>query len=272
MAITPRLDLLASAAKVARARVHHEALLREIPSVLEKRKPYRARVGDIELRTGWCSVFLTPGDFSEYGLGVIVGDLVHNLRSALDYIVTALVDASHAPLGNKHQFPIYSNELAFSKDVATPQWANRKGPLAGILHGLQDVWDVQPFNRKPTPEEDPLFLLNRFSNADKHRATAGYMPMLNAGGGQLIHSGDVVEQAEMPPLTDWEANREYEVGRVRFAPPYPPEVLFDAEISVDILFGTPAFGKYSVGHAVDVQTLQRMCDHVATVVDHFQNL
>jgi hypothetical protein len=90
------LDLSASDAKVARAHVHLKTLQREIPLAVAQRKPYTLRSSGIDPKDGWCTLFLTSNNATEYGLGVIVGELVHNLRCALDYIIPELGEASAA--------------------------------------------------------------------------------------------------------------------------------------------------------------------------------
>src|SRR5437899_1751727 len=151
------LDLSPSIAKLARARIHLDALKREIPVVISQRPPYSLRFSEVDPESGWTSIFLTPGDFTEFGLGVLVGDLVYNLRCALDYIISALVEASGGTVGVKHQFPIYTSAALYAEQVVSGSTTNAKGPLAGIVHGLVEIERLQPYKRKPDPEADPLF-------------------------------------------------------------------------------------------------------------------
>ena len=139
------LDLSASDAKVTRARVHLETLQREIPAAIARRKPYTPRLSEIDPDSGWCTLFLTSNNAPEYGLGVIVGELVHNLRCALDYIIPELVSASGATLGTKHQFPIFTCLNLYNKNVGTAALPNAKGHLRRIKYGLQEIFDLQPF-------------------------------------------------------------------------------------------------------------------------------
>lgn len=68
----------------------------------------------------------------------IVGDLMHNLRCALDYIVTALVNASGTKLARKHQFPIFTDENRFREEVLSSDLRpNPRGCLRGITIGLK---------------------------------------------------------------------------------------------------------------------------------------
>lgn len=66
---------------------------------------------DKDQETGWFRLLIRFKDEpEEFDLSVIVGDIFHNLRSALDYIVTALVDVSPgAKLTRKHQFIVFDN-------------------------------------------------------------------------------------------------------------------------------------------------------------------
>lgn len=268
---TVPLDVSASEAKIARARVHFEALKTESAAVIQQHNPYTLRISDVDQQTGWCSLFMTLHNLTEHGLGVVVGDVIHNLRCAVDYIVTTLVDDSGATLRNKHQFPIYVDQTAYEKAVGNATSALKDGPLRDVTRGLREIWEVQPFNRKPQPEADPLFVVQRFSNADKHRVIAAFMPFLGGITGKF-DIGEVVEQQQVPPPADLETNREYEVERFRFAAPYPPKVTFNADVSVRVHFGTPAFGQHLVGHAVSIEMLKATCDHVAMVTNLFKAL
>lgn len=92
--------------------------------------------------------------------GVLIGEIVHNLRSALDHAVYA---AAAEPSGTT-QFPIVRKR---------EDWPSR---LAVQLRSVPDqiveqVERVQPFHAEPpsTPERHLLAILNRLSNMDKHR-------------------------------------------------------------------------------------------------------
>ncbi len=90
------LDLSSSRAKLARASEHLDVFEREGAAALKERNPCSFHVGDINRDTGWVSIYLEVRELREPHLGVILGDVMHNLRCALDYIVTALVDKAGA--------------------------------------------------------------------------------------------------------------------------------------------------------------------------------
>jgi hypothetical protein len=71
---------------------------------------------DLDPDSGWCPIFVKsqPG---ELGTAVILGEFVHDLRSALDYIVTALADREQIRLTQYHQFPIAYTRGGYTKAV-----------------------------------------------------------------------------------------------------------------------------------------------------------
>ncbi len=266
------LNLSQSDAKLARARLHLDALKGETDRVLKERNPYAIRTSPIHVKSGWCSVLLTPRDFTEYGLGVIVGDLIHNLRSALDYIVTGLVLASGATLTNRHEFPIFTDPADYAKKVGTTAAAKSGGPLAGVTHGLAEIKRLQPYHCQPQTDSDPLFCIQRLSNADKHREISAYMPMLGNANWRLVTVGQIIAQWFPTSLPPWEPDREFVLGRVRFAEPYPTNIRTEIEMRMDIVFGVPAFGPYPLGYGVTHEILVKTYDHVAMVIDLFKAL
>src|SRR4051812_13956001 len=112
------LDLRGSRAKLARAAHHLGSLDRELP-IARNHQPVALRVTEVDQDTGWCEVYGSLLEIEEPLLAVITDDYVHNLRSALDYIVTGLVEASGADLHTRHQFPIYESKKLFRKEVGT---------------------------------------------------------------------------------------------------------------------------------------------------------
>jgi hypothetical protein len=265
------LNLSASDAKVARARVHLETLQQEIPVAIARRKPYTPRLSGINPNSGWCTLFLSSTNGPEHGLAVIVGELVHDLRCAVDYIIPELVRVSGATLGTQHQFPIYTSQVHYGEKVGTAAIANPRGPLGEINHGLKEIFDLQPFHKQPDPEGHRLALVQQFSNADKHRIISAVAPVPQAFSG-MIEEGEVLEEWKSPKLPEWKPNVEYEIARLRFAKPYPPTLTLNATVSVEIFFETPPFGRNVSGSRIDIGVLQEMCEDVAGIVDRFKKL
>ena len=105
-------------------------------------------------------------------LSPVIGDCVHNLRAALDYIVWALTtDAVRtSKAANKIEFPIYPDPTAYDLGVVQK--------LIGVPPKAQTVIKcLQPFNGpdcRPDfslahPKDRPLWHLFELDNWDKHR-------------------------------------------------------------------------------------------------------
>lgn len=111
-------------------------------------------------------------------LSLVLGDIVHNLRSILDHLAWVLVLVSGNNPSDTHprtQFPLYTDRLT------------DKGTLRDVtIHpGINDqaraiVEWAQPYTRSDDPTRHPLSILNELSNIDKHRwvqLTAGKFAM-----------------------------------------------------------------------------------------------
>jgi len=266
------LNLKDSEAKVARARIHLETLQGEIGPSVSKGNLYSYRVGEVD-KDGWCRIYMTPHKIGESELGIIVGDIVHNLRCALDYIISALVNASPgATLSNKHQFPIHVDEGEYRRLVGDKSSVSSKNsPLYGIISaGLEEVWNRQPFHRQPYPVDEPTYFVRVLSNADKHRVIASAIPQDIDRAIELVHDGRIVEAVDSWFGSEWKADEEREVKRVCFERPYPAKIDLKGDVTVMVQFTTPPFLKDHLRNPVRPDTLNAMCDYVAAIVERFK--
>lgn len=113
----------------------------------------------------WHVVFVLQS-YPPLRLGVILGDIVHNLASALDQLVARAVEASGEKVSRHHGFPICRTPAQYEKASVRQ--------LAGIPAGSrfrEIVAETQPF-RAGDPNGHPLSVLNDLWNADKHRTVA----------------------------------------------------------------------------------------------------
>ncbi len=260
------LDLGPSETKIARARQHLDTLEREVPAEIVESGPYAVRFSEVDPQTGWCEISLVPQDTEKPRLSVLVGDLVHNLRCALDYIITALADASGTPLTTRHQFPIFNTEGGYSARVTR----KKDGPLQGIVHGNTLIDTLQPYKLKPNPRADPLWHIHRFSNADKHREPIAFLAIPH-GSFKIRFNGVRVETEEFTEITNWSPNEEYVISRMRFDPPRARNLRVDGPMQLEVIFTTPAF-ETEPAHSVGLTELRESCDHVAMVIDAFKLL
>lgn len=267
------LDLSASHAKIDRAFEHLEVLEREIPGSVPKEGAYLIRFSEVDQQTGWCDVILVPNHPEKPRLGVVFGDVMHNLRCALDYIVTGLADASRTQLAKKHQFPVFLDPGRYRDHVGTDQAAKPGGPLDGITHGLAEVGRFQPYHCQPDPRADLLWNVYRFSNADKHREAAGFLVIPGGDVRVFLPSSAIVTDTHIIyTITDWSPDQEYVIKRLRFARPYPDPRDFRAETpAAGTGFTTPPFDG-EPEHRVHIYKLRETCDHVRAVVEAFEQI
>jgi|ERR1019366_6629121 hypothetical protein len=122
----------------------------------------------LDAQTGENVVTIEPVGSPPAHIGMIIGDILYDLRSALDQLAYALaVKNLGEPLLDKiargSEFPIYEDPTDYSK--------HRKRKIGGVSPSAQTVIDgLQPFNAGPDFRSHPLWLLNELSNIDKHRA------------------------------------------------------------------------------------------------------
>ena len=96
-------------------------------------------------------------------VALIIGDSLQNVRSAMDYLVWELALAAEAEPNEKHAFPICATPKAFKDEI-------RRGRLLGIPEGLiAKIEALQPYRRGETWEASVPWVLNHFTNINKHR-------------------------------------------------------------------------------------------------------
>jgi hypothetical protein len=130
-------------------------------------EPVRIESSGFDAVSGWWTFRTVEVKRLPLRPSVIVGDVVHNLRSALDHLVCQLVLFNHQTPTTGNQFPIESDRTRFSKSA--------RRMLAGVRddHATR-IEALQPFNRTEDDELSKarawaLGLLRDLSNQDKHR-------------------------------------------------------------------------------------------------------
>lgn len=152
--------------KLARGRLHAETLARSVTEWIQ-RCPLAARAEYTLDRLGY-RLILEP--FAEAPLcehwALLIGDCVHNLRSALDNLCFSLARAHRDPPADPSgiYFPVFDDPQRFQRDAV--RTLRQLPPRAAAL---VERW--QPFHRgdRALINRDALFLLKELSNQDKHR-------------------------------------------------------------------------------------------------------
>jgi hypothetical protein len=212
-----------------RAAEHWRVIQSSVDGFLEKvPQPYRVDVRDDELtreRSWWLEVVEQPPAVEWAG---ITGELLHNLRSALDHLAFALCLA-HAPETEpprQTKFPIFWEKRRFED-------TGRGGglyKLAGMSPGMQEaIRAEQPFSlSEGAPKTQSIWLLQQMSNIDKHRT----LNLAVIPGGMTMTAWFEDPQVEM----NFILSPEGEIARarprtpdavVRTEPVFKPQVVFD---------------------------------------------
>jgi hypothetical protein len=162
--------------KLDRAEEHLMLLGSEIDAFLES-KPYVVE-GQFEPETHEWVERIRVKSNPPAKLGVIVGDYVHNLRSALDHLAWQLVLLDGGTPGERTQFPITSTRREFDRQ------AKRLGALTD--RHLAGIESAQPYHAEDRLKEHPLNSLSYLSNIDKHRIVHPMFGYIRAEGVQPL--------------------------------------------------------------------------------------
>ncbi len=151
------------AAKLDRAQEHLKALHAQLPAFLDE-KPHRF-VGYLDPQARRYSIRVIIEKDPPLLWSIIVGDFVHNLRSALDHLIWQLVIVGGGKPTRSNQFPIFTQEPHTERQREA--WDRMTNGLSEDI--LNAVKQVQPYTTPDRAKETGLALLNGLSNEDKHR-------------------------------------------------------------------------------------------------------
>jgi hypothetical protein len=152
-------------AKLDRADEHLNALADAIQVFISRDpQPFGISVPYFDPNTNWYTVYAIVEEEPPDRLGVILGDVLHNTRSALDHLVWQLVilDGGIPKGGSRgNAFPISMTEAA---------WETAKGQhLAGVSEAHRNILEkTQPF-KADNPDLSLFGWLRYLSDTDKHQ-------------------------------------------------------------------------------------------------------
>ena len=115
-------------------------------------------------------------------ISLLIGDAMHNLRSALDVLAFSLAAAHTKPLpkeiADRSEFPIFGNENGDGRDLfhrvnkktGRPAFGSGLIKIDGWHPGAQAAVErLQPYKRGNEFRSDPLWLLHELDRISKHR-------------------------------------------------------------------------------------------------------
>lgn len=225
-------------AKIARADEHAQLLEREVGAFFDRDpQPVATSVGYFDPESGWHMVYGIVREDPPPRLGVILGDLVHNVRSALDHLVWQLVlwndeTQTEGPRGNAFPFAMTKNAWKGAS----------KGPLLGVSDKHRAILrEVQPYKGRNGPENTATAALRDLSNVDKHQVVhPALATILDPGAGPHRASFRVGEAKIVAEQVNYGERFKHgaPLMRARTEPPNSNvKVEVDGQIPGDIVFG-----------------------------------
>jgi hypothetical protein len=149
-------------AKMTRAEENIRNLDAEIAAVLRTTPPSYTVLGQLQ-NNGLEYVIVAKGKIViPLRIPVLIGEIVHHLRSSLDHLITALVIKNGGTPTSHHQFPICTSADEFKKSVDRGRIQDVSPSAAKIIES------VQPYTN-PTPTDTVLHAVKNLNNLDKHR-------------------------------------------------------------------------------------------------------
>lgn len=196
-------------AKINRADAHLQTLDQEWAKYLRSEpRPYGFPI-HINPQTGDHTIYAEFRQPPPPMLSVIVGDVLHNLRSALDHLAWELVIRGGGKPGRHTSFPICDTEDRWRSEV---EWRRRSGDRRSPLDGIEPGGAIWRFIKAVQPYEGAVYAnaitaLRALSNADKHR--------------QLLISGLFPDPDDFAALLQWSPEAVLREQRIFLGPDKP---------------------------------------------------
>ena len=204
-------------------------------------------------------------------LSLVIGDCVHNFRSALDNLAYVLATANTVPFPDSYTgttaFPIFETGPKFRERGRAGATYKMRGMSRSAIASVQRL---QPYHRRKHPELWALWMLKELSDIDKHRLLhlTAWIPRsvqvklsgLRVAGGnvEVKHFARPMEEGTLfaQVIGDFIA---------------PAEVNVDAKITPDVIFDKRTEARSVRGKSV-LNTLASIRDLIASrVISEFEN-
>lgn len=127
----------------------------------------------------------------------IVGDFIHNLRSALDHLAADMIRASGKIVTRDTRFPIHNSKEGFEGGVP-------KDLMGAEPRFMQFVMELKPY--ESTPEKRSFNDIARLNNDDKHNLLIQGTPALSVSR-MVIYTDEGIFPIESVAIIDGMQNR-----------------------------------------------------------------
>lgn len=204
-------------AKLVRAEHHLNQLDRAIRRYAAS-NPFAA-VEEFDEQKRFHTFTFLPGAVPPPMIGVVAGDVIHNIRSALDHIAWQLALLRTAEPHTRTEFPILIEENGDSRRAF-------KDKTKWFPSEARDIAEsMQPYHRGNAAPDSALGMLHLLSIEDKHRLVvrvvdSAYIPVFRGPGGFIRELDDATVVVGIP--CDAQPD-------VYFKPKFVPDIAFDPE-------------------------------------------
>jgi len=190
-------------------------------------------------------------------LGLIFGDWLYSLRSALDNMIAPLIELNGKQPGRRRSFPVFDSERSFER-------AGRNR-IAGVSddHAAR-IEVLQPYPGRSDPIIEALALVDDLGNLDKHRAIH---PVLAGGYTAASISGMVRGVPQGVEVTGTYTGYGKRLGdgaefaRLRFEPDRPmPQIEVESKLPI---------GAALSDRGLRGTALPEIRAHICAIVDRF---
>lgn len=199
--------------------------------------------------------------------GVVLGDCLHNLRSALDHLICQLTLLEGGTMADceKTQYPIASKSEEQFEGIA-----DYRIPMLSKRHRAM-VKQTQPYRAGDDASAHPLSVLAELSNADKHRVLNPTFSVMKSDAAKVLsgvagnYQGDGTDPAKSWRMLDRGSRLEHGTAWLR--------VGFDREILAEmprvevcgLLHTGLAFGEIGM----DADSYRHIAEYVRKIIEIF---
>ena len=236
--------------KMNRAKEQLAQIEDEVASFWE-RKPYGS-IGHYEPESSryvFSIRVFEPTPFARWG--VLVGEFIHNVRSAIDHVAWQLVCLNNRkPIERQTGFPICMNPS---------DWHTQRGGGLWMLEGASDhikteIEGLQPYHAGDLKRDHYLAVLQDLWNIDKHRVLHTVAVVPDEVGLTPLPLRDVERVIDTEIVTPDRIEEGAEFGYAVIEPSGPnPKMRVDSYFHLAIAFGPP-----SLAEDADVSALLKL--------------
>lgn len=243
---------------------------------------YTVVLAEFDRKTGGQNVRISNCPTLPDEWGVIIGEIAHDLRSALDLLAWQLRCKYVGDSDTTIQFPIYERGRTKLSQVSSFWIKTKKGwdvnrHTANIDRKFwKRLESFQPYKRRNKGRHSPFFLLQKLNNTDKHHLITVLTPALGSftfhgligGGSKFNKRMSLHPNAKVGYVMPLQKGDIYTLSLIDGQPKMvmKEEVDVNFDITPGIRFGD---GCDAVKRLPVVRTLRHIADEVSRIVESF---